>query len=202
MTPRWRLALWVLTVLAASTPLRAQAPPDYLTDEEVQKVRETQEPNKRVLLFLEIASARLNKFEQAIAARPPVHVDELTEVIDHYISAIDDATSNLEITLDRGGVNLAKAREEIEKQAPALLTRLEKLTEAQRDRLEEFRITWDDSLEATRELLETAKKIPEGAVPAKSPAPVRGQEEKPQPGRPTLRKKDEPPKPPPPPPKP
>jgi len=191
----------LILVLAGILPVAAQqaAPPDYLTDEEVQKVRDTQEPDKRVLLFLEFAALRLAKFEQALAAKPAVHVDDLTEMIDHFVNAIDDATSNLEIALDRGGVDLSKARKEMEKQVAAFLERLEKINAAKDKRLEEFQFTWDDSLEAAREFLEVAKTIPEGMIPPKQPAPVRAEEEegKPQPGAPTLRKKEEPPKPPP-----
>ncbi len=188
-------------LLAGVLPLAAQqaAPPDYLTDEEIQKVRDTQESDKRVLLFLSFAALRLAKFEQALAAKPAVHVDDLTEMIDHYINAIDDATSNLEIALDRGGVDLSKVRREMEKQAAAFLERLERINAAKDKRLEEFQFTWDDSREATQEFLEVAKNIPEGMIPPKQPAPIRAEEEqgKPQPGAPTLRKKDEPPKPPP-----
>lgn len=206
MRHRWLRVLCSLAVLLpVASPLAAQAPPDYLTEEEIQKVRETQEPNKRILLFLEFAAARLTKFEQVLAAKPPAHTDDLTEMIDHYISAMDDATNNLDIWLERGGVDLSKARPEIDKQATALLARLEKINDSRNERLEEFRFTWDDSLEATRELLEAAKKIPDGVIPAKQPGPVAGEEEKTEPGRPTLKKKDEAPKPPspaPPPPRP
>jgi hypothetical protein len=200
MSKRTPLVLCVL-VLAGMLPLAAQqaAPPDYLTEEEVQKVRDTQEPDKRVLLFLEFAALRLAKFEQALASKPPVHVDDLTEMIDHFVSAIDDATSNLEIALDRGGVDLGKVRKEMEKQVVAFLERLERINAAKDKRLEEFQFTWDDSREAAREFLEVAKNIPEGMIPPKQPTPVRAEEEegKPQPGAPTLRKKDEAPKPPP-----
>ncbi|MBI4462420.1 MAG: hypothetical protein HY653_05895, partial [Acidobacteria bacterium] len=103
------LGTWLL-----ATPAQAQAPPDYLTEEEVQKVRETQEPNDRIALFLAIAADRLAQFEKGLAANPPAHTDDLTELIDAYISAIDDATNNLEIWLERGGVKLGKARAAIE----------------------------------------------------------------------------------------
>ncbi|MFQ5926512.1 MAG: hypothetical protein ACE5MH_03665 [Terriglobia bacterium] len=179
---------------------QAPPPPDYLTEEEVKKVREAQEPNKRILLFLEIAAARLAKFEQALAAPPPAHTDDLIDMIDGYISAIDDATSNLEIWLERGGVDLNQARRGIDKRAAALLAQLEKINTSYKERLEEFRLTWDDSGEATRELLEAANNIPEGTIPAKPPARVGTEVGKPEPGRPTLRKKGEAPKPPPQPP--
>lgn len=195
MNSKPRFVLW-LAALMPLTPLllASQAPPDYLTEEEVQKVRDTQEPDKRILLFLQFAVARLAKFEQALTAKPPTHPDDLTEIIDHYINAVDDAASNLEIWLDRGGVDLSKARKEMEKQAGEFVARLEKINETQTKRLEDFRFTWDDSLEATREFLEIVKKIPEGMIPPKQPPPTRADEEKQAaPGQPTLRKKEEPP---------
>jgi hypothetical protein len=183
-----------LLLLLAGLPAAAQGP-DYLTEEEIQKVRETQEPNKRIALFLEFAGVRLTAFEKALAASSPVSTDDLTEMIDHYIRALDDATSNLEIWLERGGADLSKARKEVEKQTESFLARLEALDKAHRERLEEFRFTWEDSLEATQELRQVAEKVPAGVVPAKRPARPEPEEAPGTPGRPTLRKKDEPPKP-------
>jgi len=198
----WALATLTLTGLLIVSPSLASPPQsqDYLTDEEIQKARETQEPNARILLFLEFAAARLARFQKALAASPPAQSDELTEMLDDYISAVDDTTSNLEIWLDRGGVNLEKARKQIEKQVPELLSTLEKLDTTYRARLAEFSFTWEDSLEATRELLEAAADIPAGMIPAKKPEAIVAspEEEKAAPGQPTLRKKEEQPKPPPP----
>ncbi|MFQ5817509.1 MAG: hypothetical protein ACE5H2_06080 [Terriglobia bacterium] len=202
MRPIKSCALCTLASVLLALLLVAQAPPDYLTEEEIKKVRETQEPNKRILLFLEIAAARLSKFEQAVAATPPAHSDDLMERIDDFISALDDATSNLETWLERGGLDLNQAREAIDKQGAAFLAQLEKIDTAHKERVEEFQFTWDDAMEATREMLAVAKKIPKGKLPAKQPARVGTQEEKAAPGRPTLRKKGEAPKPPPRPPQP
>ncbi len=198
----WALATLALTglLIASTTPVSAPQSEDYLTDEEIQKVRETQEPNARILLFLEFAAARLARFQKALAASPPTHTDELTEMLDDYISAIDDTTRNLEIWLERGGVNLEKARKKLEKQVPEFLSALEKLDTTYSARLAEFSFTWEDSLEATRELLEAAADIPAGMLPAKKPEAIVAspEEGKAEPGQPTLRKKEEQPKPPPP----
>jgi len=198
----YTLATLALTGLLSVSVSHAHPPQsqDYLTDEEIQKVRETQEPNARILLFLEFATVRLARFQKALAASPPTHTDELTEMLDDYISAIDDTTGNLEIWLERGGVKLEKARKEIEKQVPEFLSTLEKLGTTYGTRLEEFSFTWEDALEATRELLQAANNIPAGMLPEKQPKAigVSPEEGKAEPGRPTLRKKEEQPQPPPP----
>lgn len=190
------LALTGLLIVSVSHARLLQSQ-DYLTEEEIQKVRETQEPNRRILLFLEFAAVRLARFQKALAASPPVHTDELTEMLDDYISAIDDTTSNLEVWLERGGVKLEKARKEIEKQVPEFLSTLGKLDTTYGARLEEFSFTWEDSREATRELQEAASNIPAGMLPEKPPKTIEvsPEEGKPEPGRPTLRKKEEQPKP-------
>mgnify|MGYP001559278734 CR=1 FL=1 len=187
-------ALSALALLLAALPLAAQPRPDYLTDEEVQKARDAQEPNKRILFFLEVAASRLAKFEKALDAKPPATADELTELMDQFVRAIDDASNTVDSWLKQGGVKLEKARQGIDAQASEFLERLQAIDKSGDKRLEEFRWTWEDARDATRELLEAAAKIPEGVVPAEPRSRVESEpkEEKREPGRPTLRKKDEP----------
>lgn len=193
------LALGALLLAATPGPVSAQQT-DYLTRDEVTEVREAQEPVKRVSLFLNYADLRLAVVEKILEAasggRPP-RVDDLQNAMNNYIRAIDDAAANLEIFLERGGVDLRKLRQPLRKIGTDLLARLKSIQPPFEEARTDLRWDMEDALEATQELLTLEKQIPAKPIPPKIPTLVgaAGEKEKaPVPGKPTLkRKKEKPP---------
>lgn len=192
-------AVFLGLVLAAS-PAAAQKPqPDYLTPEEAELVRETQEPNKRVELFLRFADQRLRAFEIAMTPAPgqePARPDALKDMLNNFIRALDDATETLDLPLQRGGADLRPARVTVIKRTDDLLKRLDHLKQTELGASEDLRPDLEDAVEATQELLDLAKTVPNEPIPPKSPAGVSAsspseQEKPPAPGRPTLKRRKE-----------
>src|SRR3990172_6545260 len=106
MKPCW-FAAAVLGLLLAAPPGGAAQQPDYLTPEEVTLVRDTQEPNKRILLFMKFADERLLLFEKALAAAPePADPALGKDLVNNFIRAVDDTTQTLEGAIERGGADL------------------------------------------------------------------------------------------------
>lgn len=193
MKPCWFWAA-ALGLLLAGAPARAQQP-DYLTEEEVELVRDTQEPNKRVALFLKFANERLLLFEKALAAGqesadPAVRKD----MVNNFIRAVDDATETVEVWIDRGGVDLRKTRPILIKTGAEFLKRLEQAQQSEAGRDEDLRYDLEDAVLATEDLVEVSKKIPEVPLPSKG-ATVAGQEgkgeEEAPPSKPTLKRRPE-----------
>jgi hypothetical protein len=183
-------------VVGLAVTLAAQEP-DYLTREEVELVREAQDPNKRVPLFLKFAGIRMTEFELALAGEARPQTDAMMDLLNNYIRAVDDTSGALQDALDRGGVDMSKTRKLLEETGKDFLSRLEKIQEQDKLANEEFRWDMEDALQATQDLLELAAKIPEGLIPPKMPVATGESEEEPvpPPGKPTLKKKrDEPPK--------
>ncbi len=191
------LALGVLVSATTAPPLHAQHP-DYLTTEEVQQVRDTQEPSKRVQLFLTFADLRLQRFENKLApsaeSGKPRRGD-LQDALNDYIRSIDDAAGNLEEWLERGGVDLRKLRKPLKESCTGFLTRLNQIRDRHRTVQDDLRWDMEDALEATQDLLDLGKKIPDKPVPVRSRAGQSDPDRKPQPGRPTLKRKDKKPPP-------
>lgn len=185
----------------AAAPLRAQQT-DYLTPEEVKLVRDTQEPNQRIQLFLRFATERLAKFEASLAGKPgeePTSRDALDDQLNDFINAVDDTSEALEVPLERGGVDLHKTRPKLEEGLSDFTTRLQAIHKQFESQDTTLRYDLEDALQATHDLTEMAKKIPEGLIPPQQPAAVPGEEEAPVPGKPSLKRREEKEKPPPPP---
>ena len=193
------LALGALLLAATPGPVSAQQT-DYLTRDEVTEVREAQEPVKRVRLFLNYADLRLAAVERILGAasggKPP-RGDDLQDAMNNYIRAIDDAAANLEIFLERGGVDLRKLRQPLRKIGADLLARLKSIQPPFEGARTDLRWDMEDALETTQELLTLEKQIPDQPIPPKIPTLVgaAGEKEKARvPGQTTLkRKKEKPP---------
>ena len=193
------LALGALLLATAPGPVSAQQT-DYLTRDEVTEVREAQEPVKRVSLFLNYADLRLaavEKILEAASGGKPPRGDDLQEAMNNYIRAIDDAAANLEIFLERGGVDLRKLRQPLRESGANLLARLKSIRPSFEEARTDLRWDMEDALEATQDLLTLEKQIPDQPIPPKIPTLVGAASEKEKtrvPGQPTLkRKKEKPP---------
>ena len=193
------LALGALLLAATPGPVSAQQT-DYLTRDEVTEVREAQEPVKRVRLFLNYADLRLAAVERILGAasggKPP-RGDDLQDAMNNYIRAIDDAAANLEIFLERGGVDLRKLRQPLREIGADLLARLKSIQPPFEGARTDLRWDMEDALETTQDLLTLEKQIPDQPIPPKIPTLVgaAGEKEKARvPGQTTLkRKKEKPP---------
>ncbi len=201
MKAGWKsvLALGALLLAATPGPVSAQQT-DYLTRDEVTEVREAQEPVKRVSLFLNYADLRLavvEKILEAASGGKPPRGDDLQDAMNNYIRAIDDAAANLEIFLERGGVDLRKLRQPLRESGADLLARLKSIQPPFEGARTDLRWDMEDALETTQDLLTLEKQIPTKPIPPKIPTMVgaAGEKEKARvPGQPTLkRKKEKPP---------
>ena len=182
-------------MLTTGLPTAAQTRIDYLTPAEVEKIRNIEDPDRKIQLFLTFAADRLTKLENKIgkAGRDPEkNYDEIAVRFDDYIRAIDDATGHLDMWLDRGGIELYKVRKRMKKDGAEFLERLALLGESRA--LTETDLTYEleDATEATRDMLALGATIPDGLVPPRShDTQSAGAPAVRQPGRPTLRRSDE-----------
>ncbi len=99
-------------VLALVVPLTVPAmaalaqKPDYISDEEEDKIREAQEPSERIELYLTLAQSRLDRIE-GFRSKPldpqydnGAYIDRL---LDEYISLTDEMKNWIQDQYDRRG---------------------------------------------------------------------------------------------------
>ncbi|MGH9804554.1 MAG: hypothetical protein ACRD4D_05230 [Candidatus Acidiferrales bacterium] len=185
--------IYLLLLLLALTAAPAVAQkPDYLTPEEIEKVRETQDPDKRIALFLQFAGERMAKFDAALLAASQSEepdYDELRDRMNDFIHAVDDAAAALEVALERGGADLRKTRKALDKNISDFLSRLESLQKMPVLQENDLQYDLEDATIALQDLQEMARNVPDKAVPLKQPRALESEEKSSAPGKPSLKRR-------------
>ena len=201
-----------LVALLIALPLAAQK--DFLTADEADQVREVQETNERLKLYLKFAKLRVDLLQQLVAKEKPgrsvlIHdtLDEFTKIIEAIDTVSEDALKRkADITL--GMVAVANAESE-------MTGNLRKIADMQLKDSARFKFALDqaietvqDSLDASAQDLKTrgsavAEKLqkektereavmsPQDLASQKQRESKKAEEEKKQKKAPTLRRKGE-----------
>ena len=139
----------ILALLAAAFLANAQDR-DFLTADEADQVREAQEPNVRLKLYLKFANERIELLKQLIATEKPGRtalIHDTLEDYTHIIEAIDTvADDGLKRKLDisEGMKSVAEA----EKQ---MLAELQKLNEKQGKDYGRYEFAMQQAMETTQD---------------------------------------------------
>ena len=83
-----RVAACALLV-AASAAMPALAQKDFLTQDEVEKVREAQDPNERLKLYVLFARQRLDQLQQLMAKDKPGRSLMIRQLLEDYTNIVD-----------------------------------------------------------------------------------------------------------------
>jgi len=147
-------ALILLATLAV--PVAAQKKRDFLTAEETDKVRQAQDPNLRLPLYLTFAKDRVAQINQLIsrdrAGRSALLHDLLedyTKIIEAIDTVADDALLR-KIDITKGMALVVPAEE-------SLLTALKKVDEAQLADKTRYSFVLNDAIAATKDSIELSK---------------------------------------------
>jgi hypothetical protein len=171
--PHWLqclLFIFVIAGLCAPRAARAQAPQrDYLSEVEADKIRDAQNPNDRIKLFLDFAADRLKKFQYELGRANPQsrHAEILNGLLNAYAGCIDDAADMITLAKEKQA-DIRPALKEMQSRGKGFLETLEKLAKDGPE-LEVYKDTLDDAMDGTRDALRDAEK----ALKEMAPPPVR-----------------------------
>jgi hypothetical protein len=90
-----------VSVMAAQTQK-----PDYLSDEEEDKIRDAQEPSERIEVYLTLAQSRLDRIQEFRSKPMDPQYDNgayIDRLLDEYISLTDDLKNWIQDQYDRRG---------------------------------------------------------------------------------------------------
>ncbi len=140
----------LLLAMLCVAPVAAQR--DFLTADEVDRLREAQEPDDRLKLYLLFARQRVDLVTQLFAKEKAgrsilIHdtLDQYTNIIEAIDTVVDDALAH------KRAVTALPALAKTERE---LLTKLEKLGEIQAAHKERFRFSLEQAIDATRDSAE------------------------------------------------
>jgi hypothetical protein len=132
-----RVALVAALIVAGVTPTWAQH--DFLTADETDQIREAQDPNIRVQLYVKFARQRIDQVEQLLSKEKPGRSALVHDLLDDYgkiIDAIDTVT------------------DDALKRSKDVTVGVASLQQSERKLLDEFALNQD--IDTTKDSLETA----------------------------------------------
>ncbi len=139
-------------VSASYSPLAPQQDPAGLSEAEVELVREAQDPGDRIIVFVQITGARLDKFEEfqkETGRRNPGKGYYLDSLLEKYIAVYDEMKDWIEYQYDKGR-DMRRGLRRLLKNGPVQLERLSRAQEHQ----DEYSIDYMENVQYAIETLQ------------------------------------------------
>jgi len=161
------LCVFLITAAFFAAPSRA-AQKDYLSALESDKIRDAENTNERIKLFITFAEDRLKKFQYELQhPSSNKHSEMLNALMNAYVGCVDDAADLVQLGIQkqesiRPGIDLMAGK------TKEFLQALEKIS-ADGTEIDMYKDNLDDAIEGTRDAMNDAEK----AKKAVAPPPVR-----------------------------
>jgi hypothetical protein len=143
-----------ILLIALATPLLAER--DFLTADEADQIREAQDPNVRLQLYIDFARQRIDLVKQALVkekAGRSAMIHDLLEDYTHIIEAIDTVSDDAlqrKKPINKGTEAAVKTEKEI-------LESLEKVREDDPKDIEQYQFALRNAIETTRDSMEAGQ---------------------------------------------
>lgn len=162
------LSFLAVMILAFSVCAFALAQKDYLSALEADKIRDADNTNERIKLFLTFAEDRLKKFQYELQhPSSNKHPEMLNALMNAYVGCVDDAADLMQLGIQKQE-NIRPAVDLMASRSKEFLEILNKISSDGTD-IDSYKDNLDDAIEGTRDAMNDAEK----AKKAVAPPPVR-----------------------------
>lgn len=141
----------ILAILASGVPAFAQR--DFLTSDEVEKVREAQEPNARLKLYVLFARQRIDQLQRLLGKEKKGRSLEARELLEDYTNIIDALDTVSDDALLRGA-DLMLGTSAVREAENRFLEQLQKIKDRSPADLDSYNIALTEALAATTDSLD------------------------------------------------
>jgi hypothetical protein len=150
---------WALAATVVCLFTRAQEQPDFLTPIEADKIRDAQDPNDRIKLFLDFAADRLKKLQYELhLTTPQVHKEDLLNgLLSGYAGCIDEAADRIQEGREKS-LQIRSAIKDMQKRGKDYLETLKTIEAANGPDLVSYKQSLDDAIAGTQDAVDEATK--------------------------------------------
>lgn len=144
----------LLCFLALAAPLAAQG--DFLTNSEVEKIRDAQEPNLRMEAYASFAKDRIDLIKSLMAKDKPGRSLMIHDALDDFakiVDAMDDVTDD---ALERK-IEVKKGVEALERMETAALVEMKRIQDSHPRDLERYEFVLTQAMDTAKDSLEAAR---------------------------------------------
>ena len=141
------LLLPIACIVAGLSPAQDR---DFLTSNEVEQIRQAQEPNERLLIYIHLAKQRMDLVQNYLAKNKPgrsifIHnsLEDYNKIIEAIDSVSDDALKHNR-PIDKGMLAVLNAEKEF-------LDQLNKIQDSEPQDLERYKFVLEQAIDTTRD---------------------------------------------------
>ncbi len=145
--------LWV-ALLPLAVPAAAQR--DFLTTDEADQVRLTQEPNARLKLYLTFARQRIDLLDQLVSEKKTGRTALIREALEDYTKIIETIDIVTDDALKRS-LDVVEGIAAVVEEEKKMLAVLEKIEEAEPPDMVRYRFVLATAIETTEDSIELAE---------------------------------------------
>lgn len=129
---------------------------DFLTPNEIEQVRDAQDPNARLMVYVKFARQRMDLIEQSLAKDKPgrsIFIHNYLEDYNHIIEAIDSVSDDAlrhHLDISKGTVGVIDAEHEF-------LEKLNKIEDSEPRDLDRYKFLLSEAIDTTSDSQDLAK---------------------------------------------
>jgi hypothetical protein len=158
------ISLSPLLIGRASSAQRQR--PDYLSEDEADKIRDADTPSQRIRLYLSFAEDRLKKFDYELNRKVPEarRHEVLNSLLNAYTGCVDDGADQIDLAKEKQA-DIHDALKLMQTKYKAFLEQLQ-MYDKDGPEIDAYRDTLEDAIEGTKDALSDVQDAQKEMLPA------------------------------------